>query len=81
MYVKFVEEIIDHYRKAREPVRKHVKISRGESRAISAEVEDLLAYYIINAFKKIDHIYINQTLTSVKNGKNQRLKPDTDNVS
>ena len=45
---RFLESVVEAYRRAREPIQSHDKISRGESRAIASETEDLFAYYLIN---------------------------------
>jgi hypothetical protein len=73
---KFIESLVDAYRAARMPVQPHPKLSRGESRAIASETEDRFAYYLIGRLKNADHIFINQTITSVSNGAKERIKPD-----
>lgn len=73
---QFIESLVKAYRAARVPVRRHPKLSRGESRAIASEAEDLFAYYLIGRLKNVDHIFINQTITSVSNGMRKRIKPD-----
>ena len=73
---QFIESLVNAYREARVPVRRHPKLSRGESRAIASEAEDLFAYYLIGRLKNVDHIFINQTITSVSNGMRKRIKPD-----
>ena len=73
---QFIESIVDAYRAARVPVQPHPKLSRGESRAIASEAEDRFAYYLIDRLKSMDHIFINQPITSVLNGEKERIKPD-----
>ncbi len=73
---QFIESLVDAYRAARVPVQRHSKLSRGESRSIASETEDRFAYYLIDRLKNADHIFINQTITSVSNGAKERIKPD-----
>ncbi|MDD5208934.1 MAG: hypothetical protein PHV36_06085 [Elusimicrobiales bacterium] len=72
----FVESVVDAYRAARIPIVPHPKISRGESRSIASEIEDRLAHYLITSIPGLDHIFINQTLTSIHKGTDARIKPD-----
>jgi hypothetical protein len=73
---QFIESVVDAYRAARVPVQPHPKLSRGESRAIASETEDRFAYLLITRLRNVDHIFINQTMTSVANGVKERIKPD-----
>lgn len=73
---EFIESVVDAYRAARVPIQPHPKLSRGESRAIASETEDRFAYFLIDRLKNVDHILINQTITSVLNGAKERIKPD-----
>lgn len=73
---RFIESVVDAYRAARVPIQPHPKLSRGESRAIASETEDRFAYYLIDRLKNVDHIFINQTITSVLHGAKERIKPD-----
>lgn len=60
---QFLKDVIDRYYAARKTFIPHEKISRGESRSVASETEDLLAYYLAITYPQIDHIYINQNLT------------------
>jgi len=73
---KFIESLVKAYRNAKVPLQWHPKLSRGESRSIASEAEDRFAYYLIERLKIIDHIFINQTLTSLLNGREERINPD-----
>ena len=73
---EFIKSLAEGYQRARVPVKEHKKLSRGESRSIASEAEDMLAYYLIDRIKGVDHIFINQTLTSVLNGREERRKPN-----
>jgi len=73
---QFIESLAEAYQKARVPLKEHKKLSRGESRSIASEAEDRFAYYLIGRLRSADHIFINQTLTSVSWGREERLKPD-----
>jgi hypothetical protein len=73
---QFIGSLVDAYRNARVPVLQHPKLSRGESRAIASEAEDRFAHYLIGRLTRADHIFINQTITSVAGGARQRIKPD-----
>ncbi len=78
---QFLKDVIDRYHAARETFIPHHKISRGESRSIASETEDLLAYYLAITYPKIDHIYINQNLTPTDNDLKKQIgktlvKPD-----
>lgn len=73
---QFIESIVDAYRAARIPIVPHPRISRGESRSIASETEDRLAQYLVTTVPSIEHIYINQTLTSISKGTDARIKPD-----
>lgn len=59
---KFLENIVIEYRKARIPIVKNKKINRGRSRSISSISEDLFANYLISNDKKIDQIYVDQSI-------------------
>jgi len=78
---QFIKDVVDRYYTARETFILHEKISRGESRSVASETEDLLAYYLAITYPQIEHIYINQNLTPTDNdlkkqiGKNL-VKPD-----
>lgn len=70
---EFITRVIDLYYNARRPLFPHEKVTRGESRSVSSETEDLLAYYLAMRVPSIEHIFINQPLT--RRG-HPRLKPD-----
>lgn len=72
---EFVQEIIDRYHKAREPVLPHDRIFRGESRSIASETEDIFARYLIERLPGCV-IFINQTITTGTGAKRIRIKPD-----
>jgi len=40
----FPGSVVDAYRKARDPIMHYDKLSRGESRPIASDAEDLLAF-------------------------------------
>lgn len=70
----FLESIVDAYRRARMPIMRHRKLSRGESRSIASEAEDRLAHFLISRHPSIERIYINQKLHRVDG--NGFYKPD-----
>jgi hypothetical protein len=70
---KFIGEIVNAYCRARIPLHPHPKLTRGESRSISPETEDLIAFYLVQRIPQIERIYINQPLT--RRGY-PRIKPD-----
>jgi hypothetical protein len=70
---EFIGRVVEAYCKARAPLHQHPKLSRGESRSVASEVEDLLAYYLVLRVPAIDRVFINQLL--MRRG-HPRLKPD-----
>jgi hypothetical protein len=70
---EFVSEVIDRYERSRTPLWQHSKIKRGESRSISSEVEDLLAFYLASRLPSLDEVFINQPMTVAGQ---PRFKPD-----
>lgn len=62
---QFLGSVVDAYLNARVPIIPHDKLSRGESRPIASEAEDLLAFRMAEALPSATHIFINQTLTRV----------------
>jgi len=78
---QFIKDVVDRYYAARETFIPHEKISRGESRSVASETEDLLAYYLAITYPQIEHIYINQNLTPTDNDLKKQIgktlvKPD-----
>ena len=70
---QFVEGIVDDYHNARSTLNPHPKLSRGVSRIISSATEERLAHYLINRHGDIDHIYLDQGISTP----DQKLtKPD-----
>ena len=72
----FLEYVVDEYFRARRLRSEHPRVTRGESRSVSADVEDIFATQVANAFPSIEHIYVNQTLTSTSGRLDGRMKPD-----
>lgn len=72
----FLEYVVDEYFRARRLRSNHPRVTRGESRSVSADVEDLLATQVAEAFPSIEHIYVNQMLTSTAGRLDGRMKPD-----
>jgi hypothetical protein len=72
----FLEYVVDEYFRARRLRTEHPRVTRGESRSVAADVEDIFATEVANAFPSIDHIYVNQTLTSTAGRIDGRMKPD-----
>lgn len=69
----FIEGIVEAYHAARVPLHPHVKLTRGESRSVASESEDLLAYYLVTRIPSIERILINQPMTTMTH---DRIKPD-----
>ena len=72
----FLEYVVDEYFRARRLRTEHPRVTRGESRNVSADVEDIFATEVANSFPSIEHIYVNQTLTSTLGRIDGRMKPD-----
>lgn len=78
---QFIKDVVDRFYAARETFIPNEKISRGESRSVASETEDLLAYYLAVTYPQIEHIYINQNLTPTDNDLKRQIgktlvKPD-----
>jgi hypothetical protein len=58
----FILSIIKAYRSARIPLTKDKRIHRGRSRSISAVAEDLFADFLVSNDKKIQAIYVDQSI-------------------
>jgi hypothetical protein len=60
---EFVEHIVKAHCEARVPLYPHSKLTRGESRSVASQTEDVLAYYLVLRIPSIERVYINQPLT------------------
>ena len=72
----FTEQLVRAYQLAREPSHRHDKLRRGESRSVASEVEDLLAFYLVENLPSIDRVRINQPMSAFINKRRKTLKPD-----
>lgn len=70
----FIARVVRLYQKARIARGKDERIRRGRSRAISSEVEDLFARYILANDPAIETIYVDQPLSY--NGRECSFYPD-----
>jgi len=72
----FIAQVVHLYQEARRPLYPHPRISRGVSRAIASQAEDLLAFYLIDQLAPDTTILVNQTITPATGQPRQRIKPD-----
>ncbi len=74
----FSRELVMAYRRAREPLKPHSRLARGENRSVASETEDLLAYFLAEKIEGINKIRINQPLTlpTTDPAKKRTIKPD-----
>lgn len=73
-----IREIYSLYKQAGNSIYPHKRIFRGESRSISAEVEDLFAKYLIEQLPNDTKLFIDQTITSGSKSKriDVRINPN-----
>lgn len=51
---RFIKKTVEEYRKARLPVYKNRRVSRGRSHSVSSVLEDLFALYLVQNIKDIE---------------------------
>lgn len=57
---EFAAELVDAYEMAQEPAKPHRRLSRGDGRLVASEMEDRLAYFLIEALPNCSKILIAQ---------------------
>jgi hypothetical protein len=70
---QFLIKVIKLYHQARKPLFPKRKISRGRSRSVASDVEDLFASYLVDRIK-CNSIYIDQPISI--EGRKSRIYPD-----
>lgn len=73
---EFTNELIEAYQRARKPTYPHEKLKRGISRSIPSEIEDLVAFYLVQNIPSIDQIFINQNIPISSGNKRKKTQPD-----
>ena len=72
----FTTTLVDAYQLARRPLHQNDKLHRGESRSVASEIEDLLAFYLVDNLPLIDDIRINQPMSIIVKKRRKTIKPD-----